>query len=488
MATYEKWAKLFKSRHQYLDSVPVQFGNAKDAALTWDGTNLTLKPVADDTGAFVIGDGTTDMDFKVFMNTSSKYVLFDQSGSLVTFVATALTLGADTAGTDLKLFGATTGNYLLWDASEDDLLLTGTATQLAVAGTTTSTNSTSGSLRTAGGLGVAGTANIGGTLGVVGVLTVSNATAASSATAGALIVTGGIATAAGIWVGTTSRLVGNVQMDGTLIVGNDAAGRDFTVYGDVTAYKAWWDANADTNGTWYFGADTKGVDVKAYGATTGNYLHWDASADDLLLVGTATQLAIAGTTASTTTGTGSLRTAGGLGVAGAAYIGGVLDVTLASLNATTGRIAKFTGTVLTPNFGDGYGAIECQLNIGTGAVAGYVATMSSWVNLAAATTYAGGSLVTPLDVGIWGPSGTFTNSKMIMGLKMSYVIDDGTAPGELFLFNTNIFSNATTALFDINTIVDFTATASAAATGAYKLPFLKERSTGTTWYMNIYTS
>jgi hypothetical protein len=75
-----------------------------------------------------------------------------------------------------------------------------------------------------------------------------------------------------------------------------------------------------------------------------------------------------------------------------------------------------------------------------------------------------------------------------MGLKMSCVIDNGANPGELYLFNTNIFSNATTALFDINTILDFAATASAAATGAYKLPFLKERSTGTVWYMNIYTS
>ncbi len=201
MATTEKWAKLFKSRHQYMDSVPVQFGDAKDAALTWDGTNLTLKPVTDDTGAFVIGDGTTDMDFKVFMNTSAKYVLFDQSASAVTLVATTLTMGADTTGTDFKLFGTTTGNYLLWDASEDDLTLVGTSTQLAIAGTTTSTTSTTGSLRTAGGLGVAGTANIGGTLGVVGVLTVSNATEATTTSAAALVVTGGIANGADCYFG-----------------------------------------------------------------------------------------------------------------------------------------------------------------------------------------------------------------------------------------------------------------------------------------------
>lgn len=161
-----------------------------------------------------------------------------------------------------------------------------------------------------------------------------------------------------------------------------------------------------------------------------------------------------------------------------------------ALNATTGRIAKFDGTVLTPSFGDGYGAFECNLNIGTGAAPGYVAVGSFWINLGVATTtFSAGNCMSPLDVGVWGITGmTMTNSKIIMGLKMSCVIDDGANPGSLFLFNTNIYSNALTAIFDINTVVDFTATSGAASTGAYKLPFLKERSTGTTWYMNIYTS
>ncbi len=183
MATTEKWAKLFKSRHQYADSVPIQFGDAKDLAMQWDGTNLTVKPVADDTGAFIVGDGTTDMDFKVFMGTTSKHVLFDQSAALVTFTATALTLGADTAGTDFKLFGATTGNYLLWDASEDDLTLVGTATQLAVAGTTAASSATTGSIHTAGGIGIAGA----------------------------------------LWVGTTSRLVGAVTSDAGISNTGDVA-------------------------------------------------------------------------------------------------------------------------------------------------------------------------------------------------------------------------------------------------------------------------
>jgi hypothetical protein len=160
-----------------------------------------------------------------------------------------------------------------------------------------------------------------------------------------------------------------------------------------------------------------------------------------------------------------------------------------SINATTGRIAKFDSTVLTPNFGDGYGAFEVNLNIGTGAIAGHVAGLSSWINLDAGTTMGSlGNCISPLDVGIYAPSGTFTNGKFIMGVKMSCVIDNGANPGELYLFNTNIYSNALTAMFDINAIADITATATAAATGAYKFPILKERSTGTTWYVNMYTS
>ena len=326
MATVEKWAKLFKSRHQYADSVPVQFGDAKDAAFNWNGSVLQLLPVTDDIGAFEIGDGTTDFDFKVFLGTTAAFVLFDV-GNISLVVSAGVTLSVDCV--------------------------------------TDTTSTVTGSIHTDGGVGIA----------------------------------------KALWVGTTSRQVGNVQMDGTLIVGNDAAGRDFTVFGDVTAYKTWWDANADTNGTWYFGADTKGVDVKAYGATTGNYLHWDASADDLLLVGTATQLAVAGDTDSASTVTGSLRTAGGLGVVKAAYIGGLMNVagvatfvvqdihsaglTVASAKPVVqGMITfpKLTVTVLTS--GAGYNMSAAQLLSGcisdtsaTGAIAATLPSVADTVAL-----------------------------------------------------------------------------------------------------------
>ncbi len=200
-----------------------------------------------------------------------------------------------------------------------------------------------------------------GALTLAGAISVDDTTDTTSGVTGSIHTDGGLGIAKNLWVAVNANVIG------TLGVGANAAGTDFTVYGAVTAYKTWWDANGDTNGAWYFGADTKGVqvnlygdvtgcgvfwdpttdtngtlsigatggskgnDVFMYGATNGNYVQWDQSADDLLLVGTATQLAVAGTTASTTTTTGSLRTAGGLGVVGAAFFGG-----LVTSSSTTG--------------------------------------------------------------------------------------------------------------------------------------------------------
>ena len=95
-------------------------------------------------------------------------------------------------------------------------------------------------------------------------------------------------------------------------------------------------------GTLTVGKDDVGHDVKLYGATTGNYLHWDESGDDLLLVGTATQLAVAGTDDSTTSITGSLRTAGGLGVAKQLRVG--TNATITGTLAVTST-STFTGAV-----------------------------------------------------------------------------------------------------------------------------------------------
>lgn len=125
------------------DNKYLQFGDATggDVSMRWLSASpiLQILPVADDTGAINIGDGTTDIDFKVFLGTSGKYVDFNVGDSLMVISA---------------------------------------GVQIDVDDTTAAESAATGSIHTAGGIGIAGA----------------------------------------LWVGTTSKLVGAVTMDGATSV------------------------------------------------------------------------------------------------------------------------------------------------------------------------------------------------------------------------------------------------------------------------------
>ena len=89
--------------------------NGGDVSLKWDGTNLEILPDVDNAGAFHIGDGTLDMDLKIFMGAAADFVLFDNSGKTVDF-------GADDAGIDVRFYGATANALLTWDETNDALV------------------------------------------------------------------------------------------------------------------------------------------------------------------------------------------------------------------------------------------------------------------------------------------------------------------------------------------------------------------------------
>jgi len=70
----------------FLDDEALNFGSSDDVSVKWDATNSVLEflPVTNSTGAFNIGDGTTDFDFKWFGGTvddRSAYGEFDVSAS-----------------------------------------------------------------------------------------------------------------------------------------------------------------------------------------------------------------------------------------------------------------------------------------------------------------------------------------------------------------------------------------------------------------------
>jgi hypothetical protein len=164
---------------------------------------------------------------------------------------------------------------------------------------------------------------------------------------------------------------------------------------------------------------------------------------------------------------------------------GVLALTMAVINPTTGRILKLSGAVAAPNFGDGYGAFEVDITA-SGTIAGAFAASSTWINFANAAV-PGANKICVQNNGIYLPTGiTASSATMIIGMRMQYIADDGANPGSLYLFETNIYSNALTAMFAVNAAVDITWVTGAKTTNVGSIPLFRDISAGKTWYVNVY--
>ena len=72
----------------FSDSVPLNFGSDKDVAVEWTGSLLTVIPLTDDTGAINIGNGTKDIDFKIFLGATGQYVDFNVGNANIKMIGT----------------------------------------------------------------------------------------------------------------------------------------------------------------------------------------------------------------------------------------------------------------------------------------------------------------------------------------------------------------------------------------------------------------
>lgn len=77
------------------DADYMEFGDASggDVSIRWTGSVLEALPATDDTGAVNIGNGTKDIDVKIFLNASTKYALFDVGNSYFSLEDVDLRLG-----------------------------------------------------------------------------------------------------------------------------------------------------------------------------------------------------------------------------------------------------------------------------------------------------------------------------------------------------------------------------------------------------------
>ena len=164
-----------------------------------------------------------------------------------------------------------------------------------------------------------------------------------------------------------------------------------------------------------------------------------------------------------------------------------ISCTASTLNASTGRIGKFVGSVANAAQGDGYGVFEMQANFSGTVPSGSVANAASfWINFSASTVTAG-TMICVQNNGIWAPAGlTLSTSNFVIGMRMHCEIGGGTQPQEIFCFSTNIVANHITSLWQINVIEDINTTSTKSGSSV-AVPWLKT-SAGTQYYVNAYTS
>jgi hypothetical protein len=312
----------------------------------------------------------------------SQFLTDDDPPALKDLVLASIVLsGAET--TEITISGASTTGILQSGTSTTAYSITGAfTTGIAIAADGTTGISITSAFSGVNAISLAGTGSTAGinisgnhtTAITIGAQTTAGL-AITGATATGISVTGACSTAAlqlgvsgtpagdFIWYGTTAlyKVLFDADGDtnGAVYFGADTKGLLVSLFGDTTGCGVFWDPSTDTNGTLSIGASggSKGNDLAAYGATNGNYMHWDQSANSLLLVGTSTVLNIAGTTAATTSATGALICAGGVGIGGATFFGSTTAVgAFSSATAGSGIALSAATTAATRVYADDGGA------------------------------------------------------------------------------------------------------------------------------------
>ncbi len=376
--------------HNQGSGVAIQRIDADDSANV-----IYWRPTTTDTGALYIGDGTTDMDFKVFLGSTSNYVLFDVGSTQFKIGGTGIgfQMGTPTYSAAGCADGAGISLAKGYSASASNRF-----SALEIVADTGSTDIAGDTYEAA----IHGKLNIG--------------TAQTNA----------------------SLISGLFSMD----VADEAdlsGGNYFALRGHLD----FWD-DCDTSGTTHVGALSAYVENESTTTVgSGTYLY----GLDIYQVGAPT---VNGSNPAINIRANSTAANWQYGLYGAADNGINLTcvndgvrVTSTTLNATAGRIGYFSGSIDTGNLGDGYGAFEIDVTA-TGTIAGMVAASSSWLNITG-TGAAGANLVAAQSNGIYADSGGNTSSTVIFGMRCSGILTDG--PTVFAPFSLNTSNRAITALF-----------------------------------------
>jgi len=97
------------------DDCSLEFGASTDVTMTWLGSTniLAILPATDDTGAIQFGNGTKDMDVKIFLGSASNYVDFNVGDSQMALVGVDITTGSPVVITDATATSSTSTGALI---------------------------------------------------------------------------------------------------------------------------------------------------------------------------------------------------------------------------------------------------------------------------------------------------------------------------------------------------------------------------------------
>ena len=140
------------------------FGDGADIVIDWTGALLLLVPATNDTGAINIGDGTTDIDVKIFLGAAGVYAEFNVGDAKLTLVGVASTILTITS----TLTGATADDATEITVTNSQTCSSGYAHALHINLTKSGTTSGGCSVTQFNGIGIDYTISGGGSSGYYG--------------------------------------------------------------------------------------------------------------------------------------------------------------------------------------------------------------------------------------------------------------------------------------------------------------------------------
>ena len=324
--------------------------------------------------------------------------------------------------------------------TQNEVMRVTRANVVAIKSSNTATSTTTGALTVAGGAGIAGNLYVGGNIssgsfqGIIGNIapnlaffTTANATAVNAATIGNVNAT---------IIGTTGNFT---TINGTNINGATIGNTNATIVGTTGNFTT-------INGTNINGATIGNTNATIVG-TTGNFATVNATNVNGATIGNTTTALVGstanistwanltGTTPSTSTSTGALIVAGGVGIAGNTYVGGNIVTTGASgnisgvnsllvstviANTVLGAYIGNSTTVLT---GNGAGITNLSISSITGTYP--TANVAIYTDV---TNNTSGSTFYPI---LSGTSATANVQAQVNG-SLSYVPNTGTLTATVF--------------------------------------------------------